>query len=102
MSKICLSIAALLFAATIFGQQTIHVKVIDSISKKPLPFASVYEPNVNRPVIADSTGFAKVRLAHGQRTLIASYIGYEASEIQLTIPVPDTFLTIELLPSDEE
>ena len=58
MNKICLSVVALLLAATVFGQHTLQVKVLDAVSKKPLSFASVSPKGVPHGVVADSTGLA--------------------------------------------
>src|SRR6185503_5672003 len=102
MRKIFLCIAAMMFAAILNGQQVLHVKVQDSISKKPLPFASVYEANVNRSGLADSTGLAEVVFSPGPRILIVSHIGYETRIMHLKIPMPDSVLIVELTPFDEE
>ena len=101
MGKICFCIVAILFTATIYGQHTLHVKVLDAASKKPLSYASVSPKGVPQPVVADSSGLALLNLPAGRNTITVSYIGYEEQSALVIIPV-DSILVIELSPSDEE
>ena len=101
MNKICLSVVALLLAATIFGQQTVQVKVLDAVSKKPLSFASVSPKGVPHGVTADSTGLAELKLPSGKNTINISYIGYESQTVEVIIPI-DSILVVELTLSEEE
>ena len=101
MNKICLSIAALLFASTILGQQALQVKVLDAVSKKPLSYASVLTKGVSQPVVADSAGLAQLRIPIGENTIIVSHIGYKERSVDVVIPI-DSILIIELAPSEEE
>ena len=103
MRKIFLCIAAMLFVAAIFGQQTteVNVLVLDAASKKPLPFASVSPKGVPRPVVTDSTGLAQFKFSIGKTTITVSYVGYEERSIDVVLPL-DSVLIIELTPSDEE
>jgi outer membrane receptor for ferrienterochelin and colicins len=101
MNKICLLVAALLFAPAIFGQHTLHVKVLDAVSKKPLSFASVSPKGVPHGQVADSAGLVHLKISPGKNTITASYIGYESQAVDVVIPF-DSILVIELTPSDEE
>jgi iron complex outermembrane receptor protein len=101
MNKMCLSVAALLFAATIYGQYTLQVKVLDAVSKKPLSYASVSPKGVPHGVTADSTGLAQVSVPSGKNTIAISHIGYESQIVEVTIPI-DTMLVVELMISEEE
>jgi iron complex outermembrane receptor protein len=101
MNKICLSVAAFLFTATIFGQQTLQVKVLDVVSKKPLSYASVSSKGIFQPVVADSNGLAKLKIPVGKNTITVSYIGYEDRSVDVVLPI-DSILIVELNPMDEE
>ena len=101
MNKICLSVVALLFAATIFGQHTLPVKVLDAVSKKPLSAASVSPKGVPHGVVADSTGLAQLQLPAGKNIITVSYVGYESQVVEVVIPA-DSILVIELTLSEEE
>jgi iron complex outermembrane receptor protein len=101
MNKICLLVTALLFAAAIFGQHTLHVKVLDAVSKKPLSFASVSPKGVPHGQVADSAGLVHLKISPGKNTITASYIGYESQAVEVVMPF-DSILVIELTPSDEE
>lgn len=101
MSKICLSVAALLLSAIIYGQHTLQVKVLDAVSKKPLSFASVSPKGVPYGVVADSAGLAQIKISPGKNTITASYIGYGSKAVEVVIPF-DSILVIELTPSEEE
>jgi len=104
MSKICLSVAALLFATTIFGQQTVYIKVLYSLLKTPLSYASVRLKGAKNGWTADSTGTVKIKLPSDSQTLvfIASYIGYESQEKLITTPFSDSLIVIELFSVEEE
>jgi outer membrane receptor protein involved in Fe transport len=103
MRKIFLCFTVMLFAATIYCQHTLQVKVVDADSKKPLSFGSVSLKGAKTGVVADSTGLAKmINLPPGLQSIIVSYIGYEAQEILITIPVSDPYITVELVANEEE
>lgn len=101
MNKICLSVTALLLSVIIYGQHTLQVKVLDAVSKKPLSYASVSPKGVPRPVVADSIGFAQLKLSDGKNTITVSYIGYESQNVEVVLPL-DSILVVELTPSEEE
>jgi len=58
MSKICLSIVALVIAGITFGQNSLKIKVVHGNQKEPLPGATVKLHSVNKTSIADSNGVA--------------------------------------------
>ena len=58
MRKICLCVAALLFAAVMFGQNSLRIKVISEASGEALPGATVKLVVLNKTVVADSSGVA--------------------------------------------
>lgn len=101
MNKICLSVAAFLFTATIFGQQTLQVKVLDAVLKRPLSYASVSSKGISQPVVADSNGFAQLKLSAGKNLITATHIGYEERSVDVVLPI-DSILIIELSPSEDE
>ena len=101
MNKICLIVSALLLAATLHGQYTLEVKVLDAVSKKPLGFASVSPKGAPSGVVADSTGLAVLKISAGKNTITVSHIGYEDQSIDVVLPI-DSLLIIELSPSEEE
>src|SRR5690242_18106916 len=98
MIKIYLSIVAILFAATIFGQHTLQLRVVDAVSKKPLSFASISPKGVPQSIVADSMGFAQLKISSGKTTILISHIAYEEKSVDVIMPL-DSILIIELSPS---
>ncbi len=103
MNKICLSGIALICACTVFGQQTLKIKVTHADTKEPLISASVSIPSVNRSGISDSTGIATIsNLSPGKYEVQVSYVGFTDTKVSVTIPLSDQPFEIGIEPEDEE
>ncbi len=103
MNKICVIIVALLCATSIFGQNSLKIKVIHAETKEPLTAATVSIPSIKRTVVTDSSGMAAFQnLTEGKYQLALSYVGFSEKDFSVTIPFAGSVLEIELEPEEEE
>ena len=102
MIKICLMIAALLCTATLFGQNILKVKVINTETKEPLANASIVSKGIENLPVTNKEGEAKFILPAREVILFISYIGYETKEVRVTIPFNDTLVLVEMKLKEEE
>ena len=80
-----------LFPIFIFSQEKISGIIIDGITNKPLPFATV-TTNTNFVLLADMDGKFSLNLTSLMNEFKISYVGYSHK----TIPITDTFIKIKL------
>lgn len=103
MKKISLIIVALICSATIFGQNSLGIKVIHADTKEPLGAATVTIVSLNKNTVTDSSGAANFQnLPAGKYKLLISYVGFTGREMNVTIPFPGSVLEIRLEPEEEE
>lgn len=103
MNKICLLFAALFFAANVFGQNSLKIKVTNTETKEPLQGATVIFKEIENTTVTDSSGISVFKnLTAGKFTLVISHIGFATEEIPVTIPYQNDVLQIELEHAEEE
>lgn len=95
-------IAALLCTATLFGQNILKVKVINTETKEPLANASIVSKGIENLPVTNNDGEAKFILPAREVILFISYIGYETKEVRVTIPFNDTLVLVEMKLKEEE
>ena len=73
----------LLFASNIYSQ-SLKVKVLDSVSFAPIPYATVYFSN-NKGIISDENGIFEliIRELKNQDSLFVSSMGYKKASFSL-------------------
>jgi len=101
--KFTLSCIFFLFSFhTSFSQQIkVEIKISDSSTKKPLPFANIYLKLTGKGTTTDLNGKAVLKFEKGKLekdTLVCSYIGYEDKMIAVDLDKSSS-LNIELSPS---
>lgn len=66
------------------AQHSISGKVIDSISREPLPGASVFFQNTTKGTATNKQGEFSIQLGAGGYDLVITYSGYKSSTIRIT------------------
>ena len=103
MNRISFTVAAWLFATTVFGQNNLKVKVTHADTKEPLNAATISIAALNKNIVTDSTGEASFQnLPAGKYKLLVSYVGFTEQEKHISIPFPGTVIEIGLEPEEEE
>lgn len=102
MNKICLLVIAFLCTMPSFGQNVLKVKVINTETKEPLYNASIVAKGRENLSVTKMDGTTHINLPEGRISVTFSHIGYEAKQIIVTIPFPDSVLLVELNPKEEE
>ncbi len=103
MGKTFICFAALLYAATVFGQNSLKIKVIHADTKEPLAAATVYIQSIKKTVSTDTAGIAFFQnLPAGRCKVLVSYIGFAESTTQVAIPYAANLVTIQLEPDNKE
>jgi hypothetical protein len=103
MKKVILSaISLLILSIAVWGQEVITVsgKVLDSNTKRPLGFASVYLNTTNISNVSNMDGIFSLKIPAANRndTLLVSYLGYKSFKVAIN-SFNDRELTISLEPS---
>jgi hypothetical protein len=82
------------------AQATIAGIVRDSLTRQPLPFASVFIANTTVGVTTTEQGtFVLGRVAVGTYDVVASYVGYRLAKQTVTVGTAPQQLTLELAPA---
>src|SRR5687767_12567277 len=104
LSKLFLSITALLCFSATFGQNTLKIKVIQADTKEPIWGVSAYIQSMENGTVTDSSGIAYLLLGNvtGNYKLIVSHVSFEGRSIEITIPHPEAILEITLEPKEKE
>ncbi|MEO7922746.1 MAG: TonB-dependent receptor [Chitinophagaceae bacterium] len=102
MNKLCLTLAALLCTAIIFGQNSLKIKIINAETKESLPNTSIISKGTEPGHVSDNSGKARILFPEGKRILIFSHVGYETNEVSVEIPFKDSLLLVEMRPKNEE
>lgn len=103
MKKIFLVLAVVFCVANSFGQyQDIKVKVTDAETKEPLPGVSVVSKAFENGSPTKTTGETRLRLPIGKTTVVFSHVGYNPKEVEVSVPLSDSVLLVELEPKEEE
>lgn len=84
MIRILLFVSSLLVCLTAQSQNSITGKVIDSLTREPLAFVSIYFANTTLGTTTDTEGkFTLNNIPSGKYDLTASFVGYNASQVSL-------------------
>jgi len=88
----------LLFSPVFLFSQNFNVsgKVIDSATKEPLPFTSVFCQNTTQGTATNKEGSFYLNLKEGGYDLIITYTGYKSTLIRISPEIKTTDLLIEL------
>ncbi|MEJ0106662.1 MAG: carboxypeptidase-like regulatory domain-containing protein [Bacteroidota bacterium] len=83
LSRLFFTIAITLSFIPAFAQLTVSGRVVDSLSKEPLPGASVFCQNTTIGTITNKQGEFSLGLKSGGYELIVSYTGYQTRTIRI-------------------
>jgi|GEM_PF-869395 len=67
----------LLLVQSIVAQRPLETRVVDAVSKEPLPYASVVSGRTGEGVITNAEGVFRMTAVNDDDTLIFSYLGYQ-------------------------
>ncbi|RSK46974.1 carboxypeptidase-like regulatory domain-containing protein [Hymenobacter rigui] len=82
------------------GQARLSGVVLDSVTRQPLPFGTVFLANTTLGVTTDDAGrFAFARVPVGTYEVVASYLGYQLRRQTVTVGTQPQELTFRLPPS---
>ena len=72
------------FPVLVFGQDVMIGTVLDSLTREPLPYATVYINGTPKGTITDSVGFYELKNINYPADLVISYVGYKTQVHHLT------------------
>jgi hypothetical protein len=85
------------------AQATITGTVRDSLTRQPLPFASVFLANTTRGATTDAQGrYTLSAVPAGRYELAATYLGYQLRQRQVVVSGGNIALDIQLLPASQQ
>lgn len=78
--------------------------VVSTVNQQPLPGVTIRILGISNGHVTDENGaFSFENLANGQYTLTFSYLGYESSRLQISLPSPNSAtLSVTLSPSENQ
>jgi hypothetical protein len=99
--RLCLALAALwLLPGLAAAQGSLSGVVRDSLTQKPLPFASVFLANTTLGATTTEQGtFVFERVPAGSYDIVASYVGYRLEKQAITVGQAPQRLTLALAPT---
>jgi hypothetical protein len=102
MKSIFLSALALVICSVSIAQNfTVSGKVVDSASKEPLSFASVFCQNTTQGTATNKEGNFSLSLKDGGYDLIITYTGYKSSVLRISPDKQTTGLQIEMVKEEK-
>ena len=103
MHKIILAAIVQLYAVTSIAQNTLYLSVKDKEDTTLLTGATIVVPKLHKTFVADSIGLIQLNdLPDGNYKLAISCIGYSATEYNLSLPSPESIVTILLEKEHDE
>ena len=88
--------------AVVFGQNfTVSGKVVDSASKEPLAFASVFCQNTTLGTATNKEGLFSMNIKEGGYDLVITYTGYKSQMIRVSREMKTTDMQIELVKQEK-
>jgi hypothetical protein len=91
------------FGQTLFGQAFLEGKLVDGITKKPLPFVNVYINNTTVGTTSHLGGEYSLPIPLGESEVIFSFVGYQSHKVKVLVPVAGPVqLDVKLFPSKQE
>ena len=96
--RLCLLLGLLgLLAGPAWGQARLSGVVLDSVTRQPLPFGTVFLANTTLGATTDDAGrFAFARVPAGTYEVVASYLGYQLRRQVVTVGTQTQELTFRL------
>lgn len=85
-----------------FAQQTINLTVQDAITHQAIIGAVAQVKALSIGAVTDVDGKAKLNLGSGSHLILITMLGYEDKSLDITIPIANTEILIELKPQDSE
>ncbi len=102
MKKIFLLTLLSFSVAFVFGQNfTVSGKVVDSASKEPLSFASVFCQNTTLGTATNKEGSFYLSIKEGGYDLVITYTGYKSQMIRISPEMKTTDMQIELVKQEK-
>ena len=102
MKKIFLSTLLAFTIGLGFGQNfTVSGKVVDSTSKEPLAFASVFCQNTTLGTATNKEGAFSLTIKEGGYDLVITYTGYKSQLIRISPEMKTTEMQIELVKQEK-
>src|SRR6185295_7321578 len=102
MVKFILTAIVMLFAVTIFAQDSVIIDIKDKEDSSPVTSATARISKLNKSLIADSSGrIVLENLPHGTYLIQISSIGYAERKIGFEIPANSTPIIV-LLEKEED
>lgn len=102
MKKIFLFTLLTSFFGIAFGQDfTVSGKVVDSATKEPLAFASVFCQNTTQGTTTNKEGSFHLSLKEGGYDLVITYTGYRSQLIRVSPEMKQTALEIALVKEEK-
>jgi hypothetical protein len=91
------------FCGSVFGQSifTVSGKVIDSATREPLAFASVFCQNTTQGTATNKEGSFSLNLKEGGYDLVITYTGYRSQLIRISPEIKTTDLQIEMVKEEK-
>jgi hypothetical protein len=103
MKNLLFSFSLLLQISLSFGQANFSVsgKVLDSATKEPLAFASVFCQNTTQGTATNKEGSFNMSVKEGGYDLIITYTGYQSRLVRIGPEIKTTDLVIELIKEEK-
>ncbi|MCF1191809.1 TonB-dependent receptor [Mangrovimonas sp. AS39] len=78
---------------SIYAQNSVHGIITDTDTQEPIPYASVYVPQLEKGAATDEQGvFTIDNLPTGNYKIVVSIVGYETYSQTIEIPIPETLV----------
>jgi hypothetical protein len=98
--RAALAFLLLLLPLLAAAQSSLSGTVLDSLTQKPLPFASVFLANTTLGATTTEQGtFTFERVPAGSYDVVASYVGYRLAKQAITVKTEPQKLTLALAPT---
>lgn len=89
------------FCSSIYAQNTVNGKVLEQSTQTPIPYATVYLPELETGTTTNDNGEFSIELSKGTYKIVVSYLGFKTQSLSVSVPT-DEILTIELSASAME
>ncbi|HJS54089.1 MAG TPA: carboxypeptidase-like regulatory domain-containing protein [Chitinophagaceae bacterium] len=103
MKKVFLFTLVIFFCVSAFNQAnfTVSGKVVDSTTKEPLAFASVFCQNTTQGTATNKEGSFYMSLKEGGYDLVITYTGYKSQLIRISPEITTKDLQIEMVKEEK-
>ena len=90
-----------ILCTTIYAQNSVSGKVLDKATNSPIPYATIYLPELETGTTTDEDGKFTIDLKKGTYKIVVSFIGFQSQALSISVPLSDS-LTIILAESAME